>query len=97
MRTIAIGTGAAGETLEGLKDSFNAVFSTVPQSADTVATVLADLNTVTAATGPTKPGSSGEARSRPRMPRRQTGRRGGTIRARGWPRSRRRRSRFLQP
>jgi len=53
MRTIAIGTGAAGETLEGLKDSFNAVFSTVPQSADTVATVLADLNTVTAATGPT--------------------------------------------
>ncbi len=53
MRTIAVGTGATGAALEGLKESFSAVFREVPQSAATVATVLADLNTVTAATGPT--------------------------------------------
>lgn len=49
---IRAGTGATGEDLEGLKDSFKTVFKDVPQSADEVSQALADLNTRTGQTGP---------------------------------------------
>lgn len=49
---IRIGTGATGDALAGLKDSFDSVFTTVPASAADVATAIADLNTRTGATGP---------------------------------------------
>jgi phage-related minor tail protein len=42
---IARGTGATGEALEGLTESFRDVFKEVPQDAETVAGALADLNT----------------------------------------------------
>jgi len=42
---IAAGTGATGEQLEGLKDSFKEVWADVPQDAATVSGVIADLNT----------------------------------------------------
>lgn len=42
---IAAGTGATGEQLEGLKNSFDNVFSSVPASAENVSTSIADINT----------------------------------------------------
>jgi phage-related minor tail protein len=43
--TIAAGTGASGEQLEGLNQSFKDVWSNVPQDAATVASAIADVNT----------------------------------------------------
>ena len=43
--TIAAGTGATGEALEGLTQSFKDVWATVPQDAATVAAAIADINT----------------------------------------------------
>jgi len=43
--TIAAGTGATGEALESLKIDFEEVFKDVPQDAEAVASVIADLNT----------------------------------------------------
>lgn len=51
MKTIAGGTGAAGDALLALGDDFRVVLGEVPQSADVVATALADMNTATGATG----------------------------------------------
>src|SRR5690625_5629164 len=42
---IQIGTGATGEDLEALKESFENVFVNVPDSADAVSGALANLNT----------------------------------------------------
>jgi TP901 family phage tail tape measure protein len=49
--TIRAGTGATGEDLEGLKESFKTVFKDVPQDAGEASQALADLNTRTGATG----------------------------------------------
>lgn len=49
---IRAGTGATGDDLEGLKESFKTVFKDVPQSADEVSQALADINTRTGQTGP---------------------------------------------
>jgi len=43
--TIAAGTGASGEQLEGLTQGFKDVWGTVPQDAATVASAIADVNT----------------------------------------------------
>jgi len=43
--TIAAGTGASGEQLEGLTQSFKDVWATVPQDAATVSAAIADINT----------------------------------------------------
>ena len=43
--TIAAGTGATGEQLEGLTQSFKDVWATVPQDAATVSSAIADVNT----------------------------------------------------
>jgi len=43
--TIAAGTGATGEQLEGLTQSFKDVWATVPQDAATVSAAIADINT----------------------------------------------------
>ena len=43
--TIAAGTGATGEQLEGLTQSFKDVWATVPQDAATVSAAIADVNT----------------------------------------------------
>ncbi|EGL83738.1 phage tail tape measure protein, TP901 family [Caldalkalibacillus thermarum TA2.A1] len=48
---IRAGTGATGEDLESLKQSFKNVFENVPQSADEVSRALADLNTRTGLVG----------------------------------------------
>ncbi|ARK30766.1 phage tail tape measure protein [Halalkalibacter krulwichiae] len=45
------GTGATGDALSDLEDSFKNVFKEVPQDAEEVATALADLNTRTGETG----------------------------------------------
>ena len=45
------GTGATGDDLKDLEDSFKNVFKSVPQDAETVATAMADLNTRTGETG----------------------------------------------
>jgi len=50
-REIRIGTGATGDELENLKQSFETVFVGVPDSADEVATALSNLNTYTGWTG----------------------------------------------
>ncbi len=50
-KNIRAGTGATGDALEGLKDSFKTVFANVPESADEVSNALADINTRTGATG----------------------------------------------
>ena len=52
LRSIAVGTGATGDALDGLGESFNQVFGSVPESADAVASAIATLNTITGATGP---------------------------------------------
>lgn len=49
--TIRVGTGATGDTLEGLKDDFKEVFASVPTDAAAAGTAIADLNTLTGATG----------------------------------------------
>lgn len=51
MDTIRIGTGATGDALAGLGDSFKTVFKGVPASAEDAGTAIADLNTRTGATG----------------------------------------------
>jgi TP901 family phage tail tape measure protein len=43
--TIAAGTGATGEQLEGLTQSFKDVWTTVPQDAAEVSAAIADINT----------------------------------------------------
>jgi len=43
--TIAAGTGASGEQLEGLTQSFKDVWGTVPQDAAAVSAAIADINT----------------------------------------------------
>ena len=50
-RTITAGTGATGEALEGLKESFKEVFANVPQDAQTVSSAIADVNTFFGSTG----------------------------------------------
>lgn len=54
--TIRVGTGATGETLEGLKGDFKAVLASVPTDAATAGAAIADLNTRTGATGETLQG-----------------------------------------
>jgi phage-related minor tail protein len=49
--TIRVGTGATGDQLAGLEQSFKNVASTVPDAIGDTATVLADFNTLTGATG----------------------------------------------
>ena len=49
--TIIKGTGASGAALDGLVDSAKSVLSTVPDSADLVASTLADVNTFFGETG----------------------------------------------
>jgi len=51
MKTIRAGTGATGKALEALNKDFQTVFKQVPQRADVVSNVLADLNTRTGLTG----------------------------------------------
>src|SRR5690625_234032 len=50
-QNIRVGTGAVGDELEDLKESFEYVFVDVPSSADEVSNALANLNTFTGATG----------------------------------------------
>jgi len=50
---IIAGTGATGEALDDLKDSFHDVYGTIPADAKTVGNALATLNTLTGATGDT--------------------------------------------
>lgn len=49
--TIRVGTGATGDALEGLKDDFRAVFTSVPTDMETASTAVADLNTRLGLTG----------------------------------------------
>lgn len=49
--TIAIGTGATGQDLERLNDSFKDVFKSVPTDMNSAAMAIADLNTRTGASG----------------------------------------------
>jgi TP901 family phage tail tape measure protein len=49
--TIRTGTGATGDVLEGLKDSFRDVVSTVPTDFESASTAIADLNTRLGLTG----------------------------------------------
>ena len=51
MDVIQTQTGATGEALNGLRGTFDAVFSQVPASAETSATVIAALNTRLGMTG----------------------------------------------
>lgn len=51
MDTIRASTGATGDRLDTLSKSFNAVFATVPDSADKVAQALSGLSLKTGATG----------------------------------------------
>ena len=50
-RTIKIGTGATGAALKGLQDDFKAIAVLGPQSFDDSAKAIADLNTMTGASG----------------------------------------------
>ena len=43
--TIRTGTGATGETLEGLQEDFKAVYGSVPADSQTVAAAIAEVNT----------------------------------------------------
>ena len=52
-RTIKIGTGAAGAALKELQDDFKAIAVLGPQSFDDSAKAIADLNTMTGASGKT--------------------------------------------
>ena len=51
MRTISAGTGATGLDLQYLRRDFEAVFGSVPGSADQVATAIQALNTLLGLTG----------------------------------------------
>lgn len=55
---IRIGTGATGEALQGLQDSFTNVANSVPADMDSVGTAVADLNTRLGLTGPELEGLS---------------------------------------
>jgi hypothetical protein len=48
---IAVGTGATGEVLDGLKEDFKAVFKDVPADAETVSGAITELNSRLGATG----------------------------------------------
>jgi len=50
-KTIMGGTGATGEELEGLMNTYENIGSQVPQDLGTVASAVADLNTLTEASG----------------------------------------------
>ena len=50
-QSIAVGTGATGAALDGLQDSARNVFASLPESAETVGNVLANLNTGLGITG----------------------------------------------
>lgn len=50
---IRIGTGATGDALNGLKDSFKAVYSSVPAEMEDVGKAIADYNTRLGVTGGT--------------------------------------------
>lgn len=49
---IRTSTGATGDTLKGLEDSFKSVMKQVPNSMEEVSTAISDLNTRTGLTGP---------------------------------------------
>lgn len=49
---IRIGTGATGDALKGLEDSFGNVAATVPNDLESVGVAIADLNTRLGLTGP---------------------------------------------
>lgn len=49
---IRVGTGATGDALEGLQDSFKNVLKDVPTDFDSAGTAIADLNTRLGLTGP---------------------------------------------
>lgn len=49
---IQTGTGASGEDLKGLQKDFKGVFSSIPTEMAPAASAIADLNTLTDATGP---------------------------------------------
>jgi len=48
---IRVGTGATGDALAGLEDSFKAVLSDVPTDADAASTAIANINTALGLTG----------------------------------------------
>ncbi|MEA1961283.1 MAG: hypothetical protein U9N81_08455 [Bacillota bacterium] len=48
---IRVGTGATGSALEGLKDDFKAVYTSVPTDIQSAAAAIADLNTRTGLAG----------------------------------------------
>ncbi len=50
-QAIAAGTGAIGETLDGLKESARNVFAALPESTETVSGVITNLNTDLGLTG----------------------------------------------
>jgi len=52
-RKIQVGTGATGKALAGLQRAFRNVFRGVPEAAEVVGTVIANLNTLFGATGKT--------------------------------------------
>ncbi len=54
--TIAIGTGASGADLEALGGDMKAVLTSIPADADSAAQAIADMNTMTGATGDTLQG-----------------------------------------
>lgn len=53
LKTIRIGTGATGEALKGLNADFKAIAASVPNSLGETAQAIADINTLTGATGKT--------------------------------------------
>ena len=53
LKTIRIGTGATGDALKGLNADFKAIAASVPNSMGDTAKAIADLNTMTGATGKT--------------------------------------------
>lgn len=50
--TIRVGTGATGTVLEGLKDDFRGVFTTIPTDAGLASQAVSDLNTRLGLSGP---------------------------------------------
>lgn len=52
MDIIQIGTGAVGDALDGLRGTFNNVFSSIPTDANLAATAISGLNTRLGMTGP---------------------------------------------
>lgn len=51
LRDIRVGTGATGKDLEQLEEDFKSVFKRVPADANEVANAIANLNTMTGASG----------------------------------------------